>query len=84
MTSSNMLAFRDTDDLASLETKVFGKASKAKLRRNAYRAVLNQLAAIQETNNYSQAEMAAAVATLGSIPLDFTLNVSVKTKRGGK
>ncbi len=82
-----MLGFRDTeaDRIAELEAKVFGaKVSKAKLRRAAYKAVLNQLAAIQERNDYSQAEMAEAVANLGTVAINLKLNVSVKTKRGAK
>lgn len=84
MASSNMLAFRDENDtVASLESKIFGKASKAKLRRNSYIAVLNQLAKLQEKNGYTQEEMAVLVATLATVPLDFSLNVSVRTKKGG-
>lgn len=77
--------FRDVDGMAELEIKVFGaKASKSRLRRKAYRAVLNQLAALQEANNYSQEEMVAAVAAMGSVRIPLALNLSVKTKRGVK
>ena len=82
-----MLGFRDTDSdsIADLEEKVFGaKASKSKLRRKAYKEVLNQLAAIQEANGFSQEEMVAAVAALGSARIPVRLAVSVRTKRGGK
>lgn len=85
MESNRMLAFRDTDGLAELEAKVFGaKVSKSKLRRHAYRAVLNRLAVIQEKNGYTQAEMVAAVSAMGTVRNPLALNVSVKAKRGAK
>lgn len=83
--TTTRLMFRDTDGIAELEEKIFGaKVSKSKLRRSAYRAVLNRLAAIQEKNGYSEAEMVLLVANLGRVAGDLKLNVSVKAKRGAK
>lgn len=85
MEPNQLLAFRDADGVAELEEKVFGaKASKSKLRRKAYKAVLKRLSSIQEKNGYTQAEMVAAVANFGTVVGDHRLSVTVKTKRGAK
>ncbi len=81
--TSTMLAFRDTDGIAEQEIKIFGKKqSKAMLRRNAYKAFLNQLEALQAANGYTPEQMAQAVSALSHLPLDFSLSISLSSKAG--